>query len=199
MHNDRPTANISSKERVWQWLGLALTLALHLLCELLALTAPSLPHNTSATHKGLFWVPPPSFSHLFISSQCRINSRQTDRWPKLITHHISAWNPQSRFNAISHLSEPSHVPFIIAQSHLTRSSVNPERCSMSNYAEHCTVNMSETWWNQSTEMSENVWDFHLNLSVTFTQNVHTQIPIGWCCHIGSRHFEMWVQIYIRWS
>lgn len=150
MHNDGRTANASSKERVWQWLGLALTLALHL-----CVSSWLWLHHRSHTiplppTRVCFGSPPPSFSHLFISSQCRINSRQTDRWPKLITHHISAWNPQSRFNAISHLSEPSHVPFIISQSHLVRCSVNLECCSMSNYAEHCTVNMI-TWSNQNTE------------------------------------------------
>lgn len=121
-------------ESVWHSLGfwelLGLSLALYLFCELLDVL--SLQHNTSPTHKGKLKSLkvgagcPPVFFYLFISSQCRINSQQMDRWPKLITHHISAWNLQPRFCSILcnftpvwTISHPFHHPTITSHALLS--------------------------------------------------------------------------------
>lgn len=107
-----------------------MSLALHLLCELLDLLyyRSSLQHNTSPTHKGKAkglkvgaGCPPVSFIFSSRHSVGSISSRWTDGQSSLHSTYLHEINsPDSiLFSVISHLSEPSRVPFIITQSHLT--------------------------------------------------------------------------------
>ncbi len=91
-----------------------------------------------------------NMDYFFILS-CWIYSQQMDRWPMLITHQISAWNLQSRLNAIfcDFTPEPSHIPFIIIQSHLMHFSVSPiQKLQLEAITENSipvSVNMSDAW------------------------------------------------------
>lgn len=125
------------------------------------------------------------------SSHCSINSQQTDRWPKLITHHISAWNLQlgknvqvvfysMRFHSTLHRRTSS------SSSLLCQSRPNPQPVSVNVFHAPKRGNkwlniMSSRLCNASSERRESsfYYDTKITSTSTWKRYLTRQTNVGW--------------------